>query len=190
MNRRILLSGAVGAAVALATAPIAAASLSTAGPTAYDFTFDSIDGGRLALAAFTGRPILLVNTASFCGYTYQYEGLEALWQRYRDGGLVVLGVPSGDFGGQEYASNGEVKDFCESTFAIDFPMTAIEHVVGADAHPLYRWLAGDWGAQGVPRWNFHKVLFDRSGKPAAAWPSGVRPESPEVRAAIEAQLGR
>lgn len=183
MNRRTLLSGAVGAGAALATGRLRAAD-----PTVYDFTFDGIEGGPLPLAAFEGRPILLVNTASFCGYTYQYEGLEALWRRYRDGGLVVLGVPSSDFGGQEYASNGEVKDFCESTFAIDFPMTAIQHVVGADAHPLYRWLADDWGPQGVPRWNFHKVLFDRSGRPVAAWPSAVRPESGELRAAVEAQL--
>src|SRR5215470_19828466 len=108
---------------------------------AYRFEFASIDGEKLPLAAWRGRPVLIVNTASHCGYTPQYRDLEALWQRYRERGLVVLGVPSNDFGQQEPGSAAEIKSFCETTYAIDFPLTAKYAVLGGSAHPFYRWVA-------------------------------------------------
>lgn len=153
---------------------------------AHDFTFQSIDGVPLPLKAWAGRPVLVVNTASFCGYTPQYTGLEKLAQTYRDRGFVLLGVPSNDFGAQEPGSEAEIKAFC-ATFSVSFPLTKKEKVVGADAHPFYRWVAAEPGA-GAPRWNFHKYLVGGDGRLAAAWPSSAAPQSKEVVAAIEAAL--
>ena len=106
---------------------------------AYDHLFTAIDGGELPLDQYRGKTLLVVNTASFCGFTRQYDDLQSLWARYRDRGLIVLGVPSNDFGNQEPGSEAEIKEFCEVNFAVDFPLTAKEHVVGADAHPFYVW---------------------------------------------------
>ena len=159
--------------------------------TAHDFSFTSIEGEPLPMAGFEGRPVLLVNTASFCGFTYQYEALQALWERYRDEGLVVLGVPSQDFGQQEYGSEGEIKEFCELTYGIEFPMTSLETVKGDGAHPLYRWIAAELGPrQGTPRWNFHKFLLSPSGEVVGAWSSRVEPGAPEITAEIEALLAQ
>jgi glutathione peroxidase len=169
---------AATAAIALA-APAGAAS-------AHDFAFENIDEtGQLRLADFAGRPVLVVNTASRCGYTYQYDALQAVYDRYRARGLVVLGVPSDDFD-QELATAAEVKDFCAVNFAIDFPMTAITPVAGAAAHPFYRWAAE---TAGPPRWNFHKYLVGPDGRLVAAFPTKTEPDAPEVRRAIEALLG-
>lgn len=155
---------------------------------AYDFEMVSIEGEPLPLSRFAGRPILLVNTASFCGFTPQYEALQALWEARRDEGLVVLGVPSDDFGGQEYQRDAEIKRFCEATFGIDFPMAGKAAVQGPQALPLYRWLAETLGPEAVPRWNFHKVLIGRDGRPVGAWPSRVAPDDPALTAAIDAAL--
>jgi len=157
--------------------------------TAHDFTFESIDGGTLRLADYAGRPILLVNTASMCGFTPQYEALQSLWAEYRDRGLVVLGVPSDDFGGQEYDSSAEIKQFCEINYGIDFPMTEKVAVKGADAHPYYRWV-GSQGRLMVPRWNFYKHLIDGDGHIVEWFASTTAPDSRKVIAAIERQLGR
>jgi glutathione peroxidase len=158
--------------------------------TAHDFSFTSIDGQPLPLKSYAGKPVLVVNTASFCGYTPQYQGLEAVWQKYRGRGLIVLGVPSNDFGEQEPGSAGEIKQFCETTYKIDFPLTEKQHVVGAQAHPFYKWIAAELGEGGVPRWNFHKYLIAPDGSLAGAWPSRVTPESAEVAKAIEGALAR
>lgn len=148
------------------------------------FRFPSIDGGEIDLHDFHGRPVLLVNTASRCGFTDQYDGLQTLWDTYRERGLVVLGVPSDSFN-QELASADAVKDFCEVNFAIDFPMTDITPVTGAAAHPFYRWAA----SQGVrPRWNFHKILLDGDGEIAIAFGATTRPMSHEIVEAIERLL--
>src|ERR1700722_12984200 len=112
---------------------------------AYDFTFRAIDGGALPLSGFRGKALLVVNVASQCGLTPQYEGLEALWKHKRDKGLVVLGVPANDFGAQEPGTEQEIKTFCETRFSVDFPMTAKEHVIGPEAHPLYKWVAAELG---------------------------------------------
>lgn len=179
MTRRQLAALLAAAATVTLAAPAAATS-------AHDFEFDDIDEtGRLRLADYAGRPVLVVNTASRCGYTYQYDALQALYDRYRDRGLVVLGVPSDDFN-QELATAAEVKDFCAVNFAIDFPMTAITPVSGTGAHPFYRWAADQAGA---PRWNFHKYLVAPDGRLVAAFPTRTEPDAPEVTEAIEALLG-
>ena len=130
----------------------------------------------------------MVNTASLCGFTPQYADLQALWQDYRDRGLVVLGVPSNDFGGQEPGTAAEIKEFCEVNFDIDFPMTEKQQVVGEQAHPLFRHIVAQTRPAAAPRWNFHKYLVTPDGELAGAWPSRVTPTSPEIVAAIEAVL--
>jgi glutathione peroxidase len=181
MHRRRFVSAAL-ALSALGGGPVRAET------TAHEFAFPGLEGGALPLADFAGRPVLVVNTASRCGFTYQYEALQALYERYRDRGLVVLGVPSNDFGGQELASEAAVKDFCEVNFGIDFPMTAITRVRGADRHPFYAWAARALGAAQAPRWNFHKYLVGGDGRLAAAFGTGVEPTSARVTAAVEALL--
>jgi len=155
---------------------------------AYDFSFKTIDGGPLPLSEFRGRPILVVNTASFCGYTPQYTAIQDLWQRYRDRGLAVIGVPSNDFGGQEPGSAEEIKSFCEVNFAVDFPLAEKARVVGADAHPFYRWARSALGEKAAPQWNFHKYLVGVDGRLAASFATSVSPTAPEVVKAVEAEL--
>lgn len=155
---------------------------------AHAFEFKGIDGGTVALSSFRGRPVMIVNTASECGFTPQYAELETLWRRYRDRGLVVLGVPSNDFGAQEPGSESEIKNFCESTFAVDFPLTAKQTVIGGDAHPFYRWVVEEVGETAAPKWNFHKYLVGPDGELAGLWPSKVKPLDPEVTATIESLL--
>ncbi|HXZ02728.1 MAG TPA: glutathione peroxidase [Stellaceae bacterium] len=154
----------------------------------YDFTFTSIDGQPLPLAQYRGRPLLVANTASFCGFTPQYDDLEAVWRRYRPRGLVVIGVPSNDFGEQEPGSAQEIKQFCESRYAVDFPLTEKQEVIGPGAHPFFRWIAAELGEAGAPRWNFHKYLVAPDGGLAGAWPSAVRPTDRAVTDEIERLL--
>jgi glutathione peroxidase len=156
----------------------------------YDFDFTAIDGADLPLSQYRGRPVLVVNTASFCGFTPQYADLEALWRTYRDRGLVVIGVPSNDFGEQEPGSATEIRQFCEGTYAVDFPLTAKQAVIGDAAHPFFRWIADELGDAGAPRWNFHKYLVAPDGSLAGAWPSRVRPTDQEIAAEIEALLAK
>ena len=158
--------------------------------TAFDFSFPSIDGGDLPLSQWRGKPVLVVNTASFCGYTPQYKDLEAVWKRYRDKGLVVLGVPSNDFGEQEPGSAQEIKKFCEANYDVDFPLAEKQKVIGADAHPFYRWVVAELGEGAAPRWNFHKYLVSPDGQLAGAWPSAVKPTDRAVTAEIEKLLPR
>ncbi|HTQ15448.1 MAG TPA: glutathione peroxidase [Rhizomicrobium sp.] len=158
--------------------------------TAHDFTFQSIDGGAMPMSQFRGKAVLVVNVASQCGLTPQYAGLEALWKAKRGKGLVVLGVPANDFGAQEPGSEGEIKTFCETRFGVDFPMTAKEHVIGADAHPLYKWVAGELGEGAAPRWNFHKYLFDKDGTIAGVFGSRTEPNDAEMNKAIDAALAK
>jgi glutathione peroxidase len=148
-------------------------------------SFPSIDGGFLKISDWAGQPVLVVNTASQCGFVGQYDGMQTLYDRYRDQGLVVLAVPSDDFN-QELGSAAEVKEFCELTFGLDFPMADITHVKGAKAHPFYKAVASETGF--TPKWNFNKVLISPSGEVAATWGSNVRPLSRKVTKAIEAML--
>ena len=158
---------------------------------AYQFEFAALDGaGQLPLAAWRGHPVLVVNTASYCGYTPQYRDLETLWRRYRDRGLVVLGVPSNDFGAQEPGSGAEIKNFCETNYQIDFPLTEKYRVVGGDAHPFYRWVAASLGEGAAPRWNFHKYLVGPDGELAGAWPSSVAPQDKAITGEIDKLLAK
>ncbi|MCS6878695.1 MAG: glutathione peroxidase [Geminicoccaceae bacterium] len=164
-----------------------AAGQGAAGEGAYAFAFVSIEGEPLPLARFRGRPLLVVNTASLCGFTYQYAALQRLWTRYRERGLVVLAVPSNDFN-QEPGTNAQIKTFCETNFALDFPMTEKVRVRGPDAHPFFLWLRRELGERAGPRWNFYKYLIDGQGRAVAVWPSSVEPEAPEIARAIERAL--
>jgi glutathione peroxidase len=155
---------------------------------AHDFEFTAIDGQPLPLADWDGKAVLVVNTASECEFTPQYEALQTLWQQYRGRGLVVLGVPSNDFGDQEPGSEADIKRFCEATYRTDFPLTAKVKVIGGDAHPLFRWIESEFGEALAPRWNFHKYLIAPDGTLAGAWPSRVEPGSAEIATAIEENL--
>jgi glutathione peroxidase len=157
--------------------------------TAYDFEFVGLDGAPLPLDQFKGKVVLVVNTASACGFTPQYDGLQALYDDYRDQGLVVLGIPSNDFGRQEPLSAEGIKDFCEVNFNITFPMTDKTVVKGQSAHPFYQWAAAELGMMAKPRWNFHKYLIDREGKLVNWFASTTSPQSAKLKKAIEAALG-
>lgn len=148
-------------------------------------TFPSIDGGDLSIEDWRGQPVLVVNTASRCGFTHQYDGLQALYDRYRDRGLIVLAVPSNDFR-QELASAAEVKEFCELNFNLDLPMTDITSVRGAAAHPFYSAVAAETGFE--PRWNFNKILIAPDGTVAETWGSRTSPQSSEIIGLIEGFL--
>ena len=160
----------------------------SAADNAYGFEFTSIDGEKLPLDTWRGRPVLVVNTASYCGYTSQYRDLEVLWRRYRERGLVVLGVPSNDFGQQEPGSAADIKQFCETNYAIDFPLTQKCRVIGGEAHPFYRWIAENLGEAGTPRWNFHKYLIGPDGELIGAWPSSVDPTDQRITGEIDKVL--
>jgi glutathione peroxidase len=155
---------------------------------AHDFSFDGLTGGVIALKAFAGKPVLLVNTASECGFTPQYADLKALHDRLGPRGLVVLGVPSNDFGGQEPGDVAAIQRFCTTRYRVDFPMAAKQRVLGAEAHPFYRWIAESLGEGAVPRWNFHKFLIGPDGALVDGWPSRVSPQDPKIVAAIEPLL--
>ncbi len=155
---------------------------------AHDHRFDAIDGGAIALADYAGQAVLVVNTASECGYTPQYADMQALWARYRDKGLVVLGVPSNDFGAQEPGGEADIQAFCAASYGVDFPMTAKQTVVGGDAHPFYRWIVDEIGEGAAPKWNFHKYLVGPDGELAGVWPSDVGPLDDEITGAIDALI--
>ena len=154
--------------------------------TAYAFSFTGLDGKQIRLSEQTGRPVLVVNTASLCGYTPQYSGLETLWTRYRDRGLLVIGVPSNDFGGQEPGGASDIHGTAHR-HGVTFPLTEKVAVKGDAAHPFYRWAAVQRPGE-TPRWNFHKYLIDRQGRLVANFPSAVEPLDARVTARIEQLL--
>jgi glutathione peroxidase len=182
---------ALGAAMALIAAPsIVLAAQEAQHGTAHDFTFESIDGSELPMRQFAGKVVMAVNTASFCGFTKQYEALQSLWTRYQDDGLVVVGVPSNDFGGQEPKSEKEIANFCQGAFGVTFPLTAKTHVTGSNAHPFYKWALKELGPNAAPRWNFHKYLVGRDGRLIASFPTTVKPDASKVIAEIEKSLAQ
>lgn len=156
---------------------------------AYDFSFRKIDGGDLSLSSFKGKLLLVVNTASKCGFTKQYAGLQKLYDTYKDRGLVVLGVPSNDFLSQEPGTNAEIKKFCETAFGITFPMTEKVHVKGADADPFYLW-ASTQERGSVPGWNFHKLLVSPDGVLLQSFETKIEPDDSVLIDAIEKNLPR
>ena len=168
-------------------APAAAQAPGVSRMTASVFSFAGLDGGDIRLAAHAGKPILVVNTASQCGYTPQYAGLQELWTRYRDRGLMIIAVPSNDFGGQEPGGASEIHATANHVYGITFPLAEKAVVKGASPHPFYKWAASERPLD-VPRWNFHKYLIGRDGHIVAAFPSAVEPNDPRLIAAIEKQL--
>lgn len=184
-------------ALLLAAAPAPSGRAADAEPAAearadaslYDFTLDRIDGEPQSLGDYRGRVLLLVNVASKCGYTPQYEDLEALYERYREQGFAVLGFPANDFKGQEPGSNAEIAEFCRSTYGVEFPMFAKIHVVGEQAHPLYRHLTGLPAPLGGPvEWNFQKYLVDRRGHVVDRFAPRTAPGDPRLVSRLEALL--
>jgi len=155
--------------------------------TAYAFSFKGLDGGEILLASYAGHPLLVVNTASLCGYTPQYAGLQSLWIRYRDRGLIVLGVPSNDFGGQEPGGASDIHATAQGQYQVTFPIAEKVAVKGKDAHPFYKWAIAERPAEG-PRWNFHKYIVGRDGYLKAGFSSAVEPTDPLIIAAIEREL--
>jgi glutathione peroxidase len=159
----------------------------------YDFTLTSIDGQPVSLKIYSGKVVLMVNVASKCGFTPQYAGLEALYEKYKDRGFVIVGVPANNFAQQEPGTNEEIKTFCSRKYNVSFPMMSKVSVLGDDETPLYRFLtdkSANPKISGNIKWNFTKFLFDRDGKPVARFEPAVTPDSPEVQAAIESALGK
>ena len=152
---------------------------------AVEFSFDNIEGGELSLSDFKGSPLLIVNTASRCGFTSQYDGLQTLYDQYRDKGFTVLAVPSNDFR-QELRNDTKVKQFCKINFNLDLPMTTITHVKGSRAHPFFKWIRDKYGF--VPSWNFNKILLDQDGQMVESFGSLARPNGRRIRKSIEALL--
>ena len=155
---------------------------------AHEISFATIDGAPLPLTTYKDKVVLVVNTASKCGLTPQYDGLEQLYSAYRERGLVVLGVPCNQFAGQEPGTEAEIKDFCETRFKVDFPLTSKVDVKGEGAHPFYRWAHEQLGEPAVPVWNFHKILVGKDGKALQAFGPRTDPLDSEVTEAIEKAL--
>jgi len=154
---------------------------------ATDFSFNGVEGKTINLADFKGKVILVVNVASRCGFTNQYEGLQTLWSQYRDKGLVVIGVPSNNFR-QEPGSNKEIKNFCETTFGVNFPITEKLSVVGASAHSFFIWAKKNHGSAAIPKWNFHKIIIGKNGKVVDTFASITKPTSKKFISAIEREI--
>ena len=154
---------------------------------ATEFSFKGVEGNSINLAEYKEKVILVVNVASRCGFTNQYEGLQDLWSKYKDKGLIVIGVPSNNFR-QEPGSNKEIKDFCETTFGIDFPISEKLSVVGDKAHPFFVWAKKNYGPGAIPKWNFHKIIIGKNGKVANTFASITSPSSKRFISLIEKEL--
>ena len=154
----------------------------------FDLSIKSIDGKNIDFDQYKGKTILVVNVASNCGFTKQYSGLQELYDKYRDNGLVVIGVPSNQFGGQEPGANEEIKDFCETNFNITFPITDKVEVKGDNSHEIYKWAKKNYGKSTVPKWNFHKILINKHGKIQNTFNSFIDPLSKKIIKEIEAIL--
>ena len=152
---------------------------------AYDFVFKDLDGSELSLAEFKNKIIIVVNVASQCGFTNQYEDMQKIWQTYQTKGLVMLGVPSNDFGQQEPGNNKEIKNFCEAKFGITFPMSEKVSVKGSGAHPFYVWAKKNHGESAVPKWNFHKIIINKAGKIEKTFSSMTSPSSKKFKEIIK-----
>ena len=152
---------------------------------AYDFMFKDLDGSALNLSEYKGKIIVVVNVASQCGFTNQYEDMQNIWEKYKSKGVVILGVPSNDFGKQEPGSNNDIKNFCEAKFGISFPMTEKVSVKGSGAHPFYIWAQENHGKTAIPKWNFHKIIIGKNGKIAETFSSITNPSSKKFISALE-----
>lgn len=154
----------------------------------FENVFTALGGGSLPLSKYQGQPIFIVNTASECGFTPQYQKLQRLWMDFKQSGLVVIGIPCDDFGQQEPGDEDSIAEFCETNYQVSFPMTGKYSVMGLDAHPIYHAIREEFGNDAMPSWNFHKYLFDRNGQLADFWPSKVSPDDPAITNAIQRKL--
>jgi len=187
LQRRNILKGLalMPLSATLSLGPSASAQMSRAN--AYAYAFTDLDGRTLRLAEYAGKPILIVNTASLCGFAPQYAGLQTLWTRHRDKGLMIIAVPSNDFGNQEPGDGEAIRQAAQERYGVSFPIASKVKVRGPEAHPFYRWAALERPGE-APRWNFHKYLVGRDGRLAASFPQSVTPEDPRIIAAIEREL--
>ena len=156
----------------------------------FDLNIKNINGNNLDLSKYKNKAILLVNVASYCGFTNQYADLQKLWEKYKDKGLIVLGVPSNQFGGQEPGTNSEIKKFCEVNFNVNFPLTHKVDVKGANAHSIFLWAKNNYGNSAIPKWNFHKILINKDGKIQQTYSSFTKPMSKKIISEIEKILNK
>jgi glutathione peroxidase len=188
IDRRTAIASALAALVSPLAMRSAQAEVAVSRITAYAFSFPALGGGQdIRLADYTGRPLMVVNTASLCGYTPQYAGLQQVWTEFGTRGFAILGVPSNDFGAQEPGGASDIAETAQHQYAVTFPITAKAVVVGPDAHPFYRW-AAQARPKDVPRWNFHKYLIGRDGYIADVFPSAVEPTDTRIKTAIAKAL--
>ena len=155
---------------------------------AYEFSFNDLDGSTLSLREFKEKVIVIINVASQCGFTKQYADMQTIWEKYEKKGIIVLGIPSNDFGNQEPGNNKEIKNFCEAKFGITFPMTEKVSVKGSSAHPFYIWAEKNHGKSAVPKWNFHKIIIGKDGKVFQTFSSMTNPTSKKFIDSIEIAL--
>ena len=187
INRRTMITAALAATAGPLSARTAFAQTAMSRITAYAFSFPALAGGDIRLAGYAGHPLLVVNTASLCGFTPQYAGLQQLWTEFHDRGLTIIGVPSNDFGAQEPGGATEIAETAQHQYGVTFPIAAKAVVKGPKAHPFYRW-AADARPKDVPKWNFHKYLIGRDGYIAEAFPETVEPADTRVKTAVARAL--
>ena len=187
IDRRQFFIGALAAGASLSGAQAAHAQAAMSRITAYGFSFEGLNGDRIRLADYAGKPLMIVNTASQCGYTPQFAGLQELWSQFHDRGFAVIGVPSNDFGGQEPGGPAEISKTAGDTYHVTFPIAAKTVVKGPDAHPFYKWAAAERPTE-LPSWNFHKYLIGRDGYIAEVFPTGIEPTDTRVLTAIARTL--
>jgi glutathione peroxidase len=187
IERRAILTAALAAIAIPASTRTVLAQAAISRMTAYAFSFPALDGGDIRLGDYTGRPLMVVNTASLCGYTPQYAGLQELWTQFHDRGLMIIGVPSNDFGGQEPGGAREIAETAQHQYGVTFPIAAKAVVKGPGAHPFYKW-AADIRPKDIPRWNFHKYLIGRDGYIAEVFPETIEPLDTRVKTAIARAL--
>jgi glutathione peroxidase len=187
IDRRTIITAALAAIAGPAPVGTALAQAPMSRITAYAFSFPALAGGDIRLAEYAGRPLMVVNTASLCGFTPQYTGLQELWTQFHDRGLMMIGVPSNDFGGQEPGGATDIAETAQHQYGVTFPIAAKAKVKGRDAHPFYKW-AADARPKDVPHWNFHKYLIGRDGYIAEAFPETVEPTDTRIKTAIARTL--
>jgi len=189
MDRRSAMIAGLAAIAAVSSSKKSMAQAGMSRITAYAFSFPGLTSGDIRLSEFAGKPMLIVNTASLCGFTPQYGGLQELWSEFHDRGLMILGVPSNDFGGQEPGGPAEIAETAHHQYAVTFPITAKAVVSGTSAHPFYKW-AAESRPKDVPKWNFHKYLIGRDGYIADVFPESVEPTDTRVKTAIARTLNQ
>jgi glutathione peroxidase len=187
IDRRTIVAAALAAIASPVVTQRAVADTAMSRITAYAFSFPALEKGEIKLADYAGQPLMIVNTASLCGFTPQYAGLQQLWTEFHDRGLMIIGVPSNDFGGQEPGGASDIAETAQHQYGVTFPITAKTVVNGPNAHPFYKW-AADIRPKDVPRWNFHKYLIGRDGNIAEVFPESVEPTDTRVKTTIARAL--